>query len=350
MIEKVQEKYKNSFNERTTHPLQSWEWGDFRKESGNAVYRFAKFSKENKITKSFTLLGHKVPKTNYKIGTLIKGPAPTKESLEFLTTFAKKNNFIFIKIEPSTPVDSKGIKYKNLKKDKTLSLLKEYKAVEGKTLFTPTTFWIVLTKEEEELLSSFNSKTRYNIRLAQRKGVEVIEDNSDKAFDKYLALTKDTVERQGFYAHTRKYHKLMWQTLHKDMVKEKKEPIARLMTARYKGEIITTWVLFVWHDILYYPYGASSNKYKNVMANNLVMWESIKYGKNLGLKIFDLWGREEGKGFTKFKEGYSPEVVEFLGTWDLPTSSLYKPYTLAESLRWTLLKARAKFGLVKPKF
>ena len=350
MIKAVDEKDKSSYNKLATHPLQSWEWGEFRKSSGNTAYRFADYNNTDEITRSYTLLGHKIPKTKYKIGTLIKGPVPKTEDLEFLTDFAKKEGIIFIKIEPATPTDSKSIRYKNINKEKTISLLKEFGAKEGKTLFTPTTFWIDLTKEEEELLTSFNSKTRYNIRLAQRKGVEVVEDSSDKAFGKYLALTKATVERQGFYAHTQKYHEQMWQTLHKNMVKENKEPIARLMTAKYKGEIITTWVLFVWQDILYYPYGASSNKYKNVMANNLVMWESIKYGKNIGLKIFDLWGREEGKGFTKFKEGYAPEVVEFLGTWDLPTSSLYTPYTLAESVRWTLLKARTKLGAVKPKF
>ena len=105
----------------------------------------------------------------------------------------------------------------------------------------------------------------------------------------------------------------MWKYLHEDMVKQGLDPIARLLVAKYKGEIITTWILFVWKDFLYYPYGASSSKHKNLMANNLIMWEAIRYGKGLGLKTFDLWGREEGKGFTKFKEGYNPKVVEFIG-------------------------------------
>lgn len=80
------------------------------------------------------------------------------------------------------------------------------------------------------------------------------------------------------------------------------------------------------------------------------MWEAIKFGKKLGLKTFDLWGREPGKGFTKFKEGYNPQVVEFLGTWDLVTSPLYYPYRVAESLRWMFLRTSTKFGLAKPKF
>lgn len=317
-----------TFNAKALHPLQTWEWGEFRKKTGNIIYR----------TDSYQLTIHPIPFfKNFKVGALIKGPTPTKQMFLELKKIAKDNNLIFIKLEPNVVSNKKD-----------LSFLKKSGAVRGKTLFTPTTFWIDLTKSEDELLASFHPKTRYNIRYAAKKGVEVIEDNSDKAFEKYLELTKETSQRQGFYAHSAKYHKLMWQTLHTDMVKEKQEPIARLLTARYSGEIITTWILFVWGDFLYYPYGASTDKYKNVMANNLVMWEAIKLGKSLNLKTFDLWGREEGKGFTKFKEGFNPRVVEFLGTWDLPTSPYYSLYKLAEQIRWRLLRLKTKF--VKPRF
>jgi lipid II:glycine glycyltransferase (peptidoglycan interpeptide bridge formation enzyme) len=87
------------------------------------------------------------------------------------------------------------------------------------------------------------------------------------------------------------------------------------------------------------------------MANNLMMWEAIKFGKKLGLSTFDLWGREEGKGFTKFKEGYNPSVVEFLGTWDLVINKpIYKIYIIIETIRWKILKLFAKFGLSKKRF
>ena len=66
---------------------------------------------------------------------------------------------------------------------------------------------------------------------------------------------------------------------------------------------------------------------------------------------FDLWGREEGKGFTRFKEGFNPKVVEFLGTWDLVINpTIYKIYRFAEKIRWSLLRLRTKFGLIKPSF
>ena len=201
-----------------------------------------------------------------------------------------------------------------------------------------------MTPSEENLMKSFSSKTRYNIRVAERNGVTVKEDNSDAAFDKYLELTRETIRRQGFYAHSEKYHRLMWMIL-------RKAGIAHLLTATYQKEIITTWILFSWKNFLYYPYGASTEEHKNVMANNLMMWEAIKFGKKLGLTTFDLWGREVGKGFTKFKEGYNPKIVEFLGTWDLVINKpIYAIYKLAEAVRWPALKIAAKLGLSKARF
>jgi lipid II:glycine glycyltransferase (peptidoglycan interpeptide bridge formation enzyme) len=330
-----------------THPLQSSAWAEFRREWGNEVLE----------TKHGILTLHKIftlPKLSSgglfipnKIGMFEKGLTPTKTMLDDLKKIGKENNLIFIKLEPNAPVIDQQTNHK------LTGLMVDAGAVPGRRLFTPTTFWIDLTPSEEYLMKSFHPKTRYNIRLAERNGVTVKEDDSKAAFEKYLDLTRETVTRQGFYAHTEKYHRLMWEIL-------KKAGIAHLLTATYKGEVITTWILFTWRDFLYYPYGASTEKYKqslagktgkNVMANNLMMWEAIKFGKKLGLKTFDLWGREEGKGFTKFKEGYNPKVTEFLGTWDLVINKpLYTIYRLAEKIRWPTLKLAAKFGLSKHRF
>jgi len=294
------------------HPLQTTEWGEFRKEWGNEI-----------LTTEFGIVTlHKIPFTKFKIGIFEKGPKPTREMINQLKELGKEKSIVFIKLEPNVEKD-----------DSIIELLSKSGLIRGKTLFTPTTFWIDLTKSEEELLASFSSKTRYNIRLAQKHGVNVRIDNSDKAFEKYLELTEETNKRQGFYSHTPRYHRLMWKHL--------KGNIANLLKASYKGEIITTWILFSHDGFLYYPYGASTDKYKEVMANNLMMWEAIKFGKKQGLTTFDLWGREEGKGFTKFKEGYNPKVVEFVGSWDLVINKpMYYLYRMAEKVRWWILRLR----------
>jgi lipid II:glycine glycyltransferase (peptidoglycan interpeptide bridge formation enzyme) len=313
----------NNLDKIATHPLQTSFWEEFRREWGNGVVE----------TKYGILTLHKIPYTKFKIAMFEKGPAPTKSMLSDLKKIGRENNLIFIKLEPNC-----------LKSDKLIKLMQSEGAAQGRRLFTPTTFWIDLTPSEENLLKSFSSKTRYNIKLAERKEVTVEEDNSDNAFNKYLDLTRETIRRQGFYAHSEKYHRLMWNIL-------KKAGIAHLLTATYQGEIITTWILFTWKKFLYYPYGASTEKHKEVMANNLMMWEAIKFGKKMGLTTFDLWGREEGKGFTKFKEGYNPKVIEFLGSWDLIINMpAYLIYRLEEKIRWPALKVAASFGLSKHRF
>ena len=313
---------KEEFNKVATHPLQTWEWGEFREKWGNEVVRLS-FGQ---------IMFHRIPFTSYKIGTFEKGPAPTRTMLDELRTLGKEKNLIFIKLEPNQQ-----------RTNELTKLMRNNSCVRGKTLFTPTTFWVDLTKSEEELLASFHSKTRYNIRLAQRKGVTVEEDNSDQAFEKYLSLMTETVSRQGFYAHNKRYHQLMWEAL--------KNKIAHLIVAKYRGEIIASWILFAYDGVLYYPYGASSsnpNHYR-LMPSALLMWEAIRFGKKLGLKTFDLWGREEGKGFTKFKEGYNPKVIEFLGTWDLVINlPLYLIYRVFGTTRWFILRLKSNF--VKPTF
>ena len=312
-----------------THPIQSWEWGEFREKTGNKVVR---------LLGGYQLTVHPIPYTNFKLAVFLKGPTPTKEMLNTLREFGREENLIFIRMEPNV-AKPKNLESRiwNLEK-----LVRQNGARPGRPFFTKSTFQIDLTKSEEELLKAMHPKTRYNIRVAQRHGVEVVEDNSDKAFETYLRLTDETTKRQGFYAHTEKYHRLMWETLHQQMAGSGQAPIARLLTAKYKGEILITWMLFVFKDTLYYPYGASSDAHREVMASYTMMWEAIKFGKKLGLKKFDLWGREEGKGFTKFKEGFAPEVVEFLGTWDLVINpALYPIYRIAEEIRWKLLKAKA---------
>ena len=296
-----------------THPMQSPEWGEFRSEWGNKVLKVD----NQQITFS------KIPHTPLTIGTVFKGPMPTAGDIKHLKEIGKRERAVFIKLEPNI-INLRG-------SPQVQPNLEGYKPVKGKRFFTPTTFVIDLTKSEEELLKSFNAKTRYNIKLAQKHGVVVREDNSPEAFDKYLQLTFATAKRQNFFAHSHRYHQLMWKHLH--------PKIAHLLTATYNQKIVSAWILFMHDKVLYYPYGASSTEHKEVMANNLMMWEAIKFGKKHRCTSFDLWGREEGKGFTKFKEGYNPQVVEFIGSWDLVINPLlYWPYRLAEKIRWLVLK------------
>jgi lipid II:glycine glycyltransferase (peptidoglycan interpeptide bridge formation enzyme) len=315
---------------KPTHPLQSLEWEEFRKKTG------VKVIEENGLL----LTIHRVPHTNYNIGYLPRTVMPTKQMILELSKIGRNENCVFIQLEPYVEkTEELKIKINNLGLTPS-----------AHPLFSKHTFILDLTKTEDDLLKNMNQKTRYNIRLAQKHGVIISEDNSDEAFEKYWELTKETTERQRFYAHTKRYHQLMWETLKPNSKGVNKDCLtAHLFTAKYKNEILAAWIVFIYKDTLYYPYGASSSKYKEVMASNLMMWEVIKFGKKLGLRKFDMWGsmgqtpdtNDPWYGFHRFKQGYGGRLVEFLGSYDLVINKkIYFLYKAANKIRWFILRAR----------
>jgi len=325
----------NSLNKFSNHPLQSAEWAKFREKTGIKVIR------ENGIQ----LTIHKIPRTKFTIGYFPKGFLPDKKMVSRLKKIGERERAIFIQIEPNVEKEKNLIFYY-----KKIGLAPSFHP-----LFTKFTFRLNLDKSEEELLKNTHPKTRYNIRVAQRHGVKISEDNSEKAFSEYLKLTWETTKRQNFYAHTEKYHKLMWETLQNEKLKIKNEKLntdkltAHLFLARYNNRTLVAWIVFVYNDTLYYPYGASSSEHKETMASNLMMWEAIKFGKNLGLKKFDMWGslgpnaspNDPWFGFHRFKQGYGPDLIEFIGSYDLVINPfMYRMYKIADKLRWALLKIK----------
>jgi len=341
IIKQPTENEKSQYDKLVPHPIQSWEWGEFRWKTGIKVIRRGIYQGRNLVS-GFQLTIHPLPFSGLTIGYLPKGPLPNKSIIDELVKIGKAENCIFIKIEPNSkkfPISNFQFPISNTKLVKS-----------PHPLFTPYTFEIDLTKSEEELMAKMKEKTRYNIRLAQRHGVKVVEDNSNQAFETYLKLYWETCRRQKFYAHDEKYHQLMWQAL-------KPSGIAHLLIAYYSPPKtnnslpLAAWILFLFNDVLYYPYGASSSEYRNLMASNLMMWEAIRFGKTHGAKTFDLWGslgptpnpKDPWYGFHRFKEGYSGKLVELIGSYDLILKPLIYPlYNLAQDLRWLVLKLKAQ--------
>ncbi len=320
----------------TNHPLQSPEWGEFRKKTGVKVLRINRLQ----------ITVHKIPHTSWTIGYAPKGPLPTADMISQLKKIGKQENCIFIQLEPNVPIiENFPSSVGRQLKIKNLGLRPA-----AHPLITKYTFILDLTKSEEELLRAMHPKTRYNIKIAVKHGVQIVEDDSGKAFETYLKLTDETTKRQGFYAHTQSYHKLMWKILRQSQEKLDKDKLtAHLFLAKYKNEILAAWILFVYRETLYYPYGASSSLNRETMASNLMMWEVIKFGKKLGLKKFDMWGalgpnpdkNDSWLGFHRFKQGYGGRLMEFVGSFDLVINPiLYFIYMALDKIRWVILKIR----------
>jgi len=332
MVKEVHSQLKKVFDQLAPHPLQSWIWGEFRRRQGHRVFRLGVFEK-GQLVRGYQITFHQIPHLPWSIGYLPKSVLPTKEVIAALRQIGQKEKAIFIKLEPNQ-INSLGAR----------QTLKNLGLTPGKSFFTPYTSVIDLTKTPDELLASFKPKTRYNIRLAQKKGVTVQEENTDSAFEEYLKLLFETSRRQGFHAHNAQYHRLQWKVL-------KASGLPHLLTAKYQGKILAAFMLFTFNGKLYYPYGASTRDHRELMAPNLLMWEAIRFGQNHGCTSFDLWGDTAPNpppnhphfGFHRFKEGFSPQLKEFVGTYDLVINPLlYSLYLLADKIRWKILRLQAK--------
>lgn len=332
MIKIIPDNYSVSdFNKQALHPLQTWEWGEARKKTGVEVLRLSQY-KENNLVNVFQLTFHSLfpsPQSlipNYKIGYLPRSVFPTKDVLDFLYDYGKKNKTVFIKIESY------------VEKSK-LQVASDKLQLSNHPLFPVWTQILDLNKSEDELLKSFHSKTRYNIRLAEKKGVKIREMSDDKGFEIFSMLYFETCKRQKYFGHTPSYHKIIWDNL--------KKGISHILIAFYDDVPLSAYELFYFKNTLYYPYGGTSVEHRNLMASNLLMWEAIKLGKKLGANKFDMWGSlgpnydptNPWSGFTRFKEGYGTKFVEFIGSYDLVINPvLYKIYNAVYYLREIYLK------------
>lgn len=336
------DKEAKDYDSVISHPIQTWAWGKFLKSQGHTVYRLGTFDK-NKLVSGYSLNFHHIPHTKYTIGVLQRGPKIDADMLANIKNIGQKENAIFIKIEPDVIA-------KNIDPDgnaTNINPLPDFDdlVVSPKVAFFPHSFIVDLTQSEDQILANMHSKTRYNIKVANKHNVELKEQTDDKGFSQYLDLLWLTTKRQGFYLHSRTYHQKLWQTL-------KDTGMVHILLATYQGELLTAMMFFSIKDKFFYPYGASSTKHRNVMASTLTMWEAIRLGKKLNCTTFDMWGSlgpnakqsENGYGFHKFKQGFGGQLVQFVGTYDYVLKpNLYKLYNLVDKYRWKLLRLKAMF-------
>lgn len=341
IIRALRDEERPLYNKVVQHPMQSWEWGEFRKKTGLTVERIGVFEGSTLVS-AFQLTFHPIPHIGKTAGYFPKGIMPDEEQLDVLRQLGKKHNALFIKLEPNV-AQTVGTPSGH---DQIARFLVENGAVPGRPLFTKYTFQLDLTKSVDTLFNNLKSKTRYNVNVAIKKGVEIYENSTAEGMEQYIEILEETTKRQGFYAHSPSYFRMLWGTLGNS-------GMLRIFSAVYNGQILVSWIMFVFNGKLYYPYGASRAVHRDVMASNLMMWEMIQFGKNNDCEVFDMWGslgpepnsKDPWYGFHRFKEGYGGKLVEFIGTYDLVLNPLlYKVFRVVEDWRWKWLRLRARVG------
>lgn len=333
---------RKQYDKLIKHPLQTWAWGDFQTGEGHKVYRLGVFD-NTKMVSAYCVSFHQIPHTPYSVGALLRGPAIDDDMVLYVKKIAQDENSLFVKIEPD--VYQKTFDSQNNPTNLQNCLEFPNLVVSPKVAFYPFTYVVDLTKTEDQLLTDMRPKTRYNIKLANRYGVEVKEVTTDQGFEVYLDLLFKTAKRQGFYMHTPDYHRHLWEKL-------KPTGMVHIFISYYQNQPLSAFMIFVLKDKLFYPYGASLDLHREVMAQNLLMWEVIKFGQSLKLKSFDMWGSlgpdakesDQGYGFHRFKQGYGGQLVQFVGTYDLVINpQFYQIYNLVDKYRWQFLRLKAKF-------
>lgn len=254
--------------------------------------------------------------------------------LNDLQSFAKKEGAIFLKIDPDvilgTGVPSQGHDSIDEHGQITMSELKRRGWIySSDQIQFKNTVLIDLTSSNEELLARMKQKTRYNIRLAEKKGV-VLRVGSPKDFGMLYKTYAETSVRDGFVIRDEEYYRTVWK-----LFMDSNEPTCEPLMAEVDGEPVAAIFVFYFAERAYYVYGMSRNLHREKMPTYLLQWEAIKHARARGCKIYDLWGAPELFDESdsmwrvyRFKEGLGGKVVRTLGAWDFaPNPVWYKLYS-----------------------
>ncbi|MBP9691049.1 peptidoglycan bridge formation glycyltransferase FemA/FemB family protein, partial [Candidatus Woesebacteria bacterium] len=198
---------QEEFNRVANHPLQSWQWGEARKETGQEILRIGAFENTD-LKHVYTITLHQIPKTSYRIGYCGRSIMPSTELIEFLKGVGKKEKLIFIKFEPDE-LKNTHLTTNYLPAGRQGQLPTTLR-ISPTPLFPSWTQVLDLTQSEEELFKGLKSKTRYNIRYAEKNNVVVYEDSSEAGFKTFSQLYFQTVDRQTYHGHNEAYHSIIW--------------------------------------------------------------------------------------------------------------------------------------------
>jgi peptidoglycan pentaglycine glycine transferase (the first glycine) len=170
----------------------------------------------------------------------------------------------------------------------------------------------------DTLLGGMKSKTRYNIRYAQRKGVQVQQIREKGQLGVFYCLLQETAQRDHFTIRDLSYFEALWDHLVLG-------GLARVFLAYHEGKPLAGAICFRLGQRAWYVYGASSSEQRNLQAPHLLQWEMIRWAKGAGCTIYNFRGvsgdlRPEHPlyGLYRFKEGFGAQLETYVGEFDLP--------------------------------
>ena len=318
-----------SLSQTLDYPFtQRFAYGEWHRRSGRMVRHFV-VRDGSKIISIFQIIKYSLPfgKSLLYIphGPVIADSVPSEFPLQFaqkLQEVANEESAIFARFDPFPPNSSITIP------------TAIPRPLNHSSFQQPQTEWTLdIQKSDHDLLAAMHEKTRYNIRLAERRGVEaqIIESNPSNYFDIFYTLLSQTAARDSFRLHPKSYYENIIRTSdqHRNIL---------LVLARYQNTILAANLVVLFAKTAYYIFGGSSSEHRNVMAPHLAHWRTIQYLRDLGYTGYNFGGissekiRSDGwDGFSTFKRRFGGRAV----TYGTPLDMVIQPgwYCLYQTIK-----------------
>ncbi len=279
-------------------------------------------------------------------------PVLVKQVLDDLILIAKDERSLFIKIDPDIicgtgiPDATSGQSPDDCQSIRDRLIQYGWHFSKNQIQFRNSII-IDLKQTDEQILGNMKQKTRYNIRLAEKKGVVVHRGTlMDSAM--LYKMYAETSLRNGFTIRERKYYERVWKILFDAGMLE-------FLIASSENRPIAGLVLFHFGKRAYYFYGMSSDSHREMMPTYLLQWEAIRTARLLGCETYDLWGAPDEFtdldpmwGVFRFKEGLGGLVIRTIGAWDYPVKLLiYNIYINVMPRIMALMRLRRKSQTIR---
>lgn len=318
---------------------QAWEWGELKSHTGWRPWRLA-VQEGEAIVAGMQVLQRSLP-GGASLFYAPRGPLfpPGNEQalralLEETRALARQEKALALRLDPALPDGDQA----------ALDLLRRHGArpsPASETAFGGTqpryVMKVDLGRTEDDLLASFHPKWRYNIRLAEKKGVVITSECTREDVPAFYEVLQETCLRDGFAVRALSYYYDIW-----DLLIER--DLGAMFLGRVEDQIVCGALTFAMGGQAWYVYGASSNSFRNTMPNHLMQWEMMRWAMRRGCTVYDMRGvaretpgeAEEGAlhGLNRFKRGFGAVYEEYLGEFDVVYSPLwYCLFNFAEAAR-----------------
>jgi len=309
--------------------LQSWEWGNFQHSLGNKIIRLAALDKQSTIRATALVIKHELHfEYNYLYcprGPILAdgGASAVAEILQAIRDIGHQDKSFMIRLDPAWQEQQQELLKKNELRPSDYQTQPKCNMV------------IDLTPDEAALTAAMKQKTRYNINLAQRKGVTISVSDQPSEAELFWQLVKQTSQRDKFKPHGKEHYVKMLELFGTARM-------LKLYLATFEGKTLAAALVSFFGDYATYLHGASASAYREVMAPYLLHWQIMQDAKKLGFHYYDLGGvnaksyhNENWLGITRFKTGFgSVAPREYVGAYEQVLNPVvYSAYKFIKQIR-----------------